>query len=170
MKRSLKMVALVLAVLVVFSVQAQAGHRIGGGVQYLKTLGDIKDHPDFDEHAFGFLASYQFAAGLFKIEGDIEWIPDFGGTDKSLWQPQAYALLGGLIYGGVGIGSGYFDGDWFSEPFYALRVGVDLALGGLDFDVFTLYRFQDAEFYQDLGESSLDSLTFAALIRFAIGD
>jgi hypothetical protein len=153
----------------VIGAPAQAGHRLGGGVEYLKTLGDIKDTEEFDSNAFGFLGSYQYSAGLFKIEGDVEWVPDFGGSSKSLFQPQAYVLIGGLIYGGAGIGTGYIDGDWWSDPFYALRAGVDFTLGGLDLDAFALYRFQDVEYLEGFGKSDLDSITFGAVVRFGLG-
>jgi hypothetical protein len=153
----------------VFAAPLHAGARLGGGVQYLKTLGDIKDTPEFDSNAFGFLASYQYATRLFKIEGDVEWILDFGGSDKSLIQPQAYLLVGNLIYGGAGIGIGYFDGNWQNDPFYALRAGVDFTLGGLNLDAFTLFRFQDTEVFENFGSQNLNSITFGALIRFKIG-
>jgi hypothetical protein len=148
---------------------AEAGHRLGGGLEYLETLGDIKDAEGFDSSAFGFLASYQHAGPLLKLEADVEWLLDYGGTDKSLIQPQAYVLLGQLFYGGVGIGIGSFDGEWQSDPFYALRAGADIALGGVDLDVFGLYRFQDAEVIEGLDESDLDSVTFGALLRLDVG-
>ena len=172
MKRSvgLSLLAVSLVLVGAPSAQAQGMHRIGGGVEYLRTLGDIKDAPEFDANALGFVASYQYVTNPFRIEGDLELIPDFGGTDEMLFAPQAYLLVGGLIYGGVGIGAGYFDGDWLSDPFYALRGGVDLPLGVFDLDAFALYRFHDAAILKDLDESDLDSITFGALIRFHIGD
>ena len=169
MKRVPILLVLSLALVGGLAVRTQAEQRIGGGVEYLRTLGDIKDDNGFDENAFGIFASYQYGARLFKIEADVEWIPDFGGTGKALIQPQAYALIGGLIYGGAGIGIGNFDGEWESDPFYALRAGVDFNLSGLDFDVFAVYRFQDAEMTENLGTSDLDAVTFCALIRFRIG-
>jgi hypothetical protein len=153
-----------------FAAPAQAGYRVGGGVEYLKTLGDIKDTPEFDSNAFGFLASGQYNARLFKIEGDVEWILDFGGSSKSLIQPQAYLLVGSGVYGGAGIGIGYFDGDWQNDPFYALRVGVDFTLGGLNLDAFTLYRFQDTEVFENFGSQDLNSITFGAVVRFHVDD
>ena len=170
MRRSLCLLVVSLAVVGVLAAPAQAGHRIGGGVQYLKTLGDIKDIPEFDSNAFGFLASYQYDGGLLKLEGDVEWILDYGGSSNSLIQPQAYLLVGGLIYAGAGIGIGYFDGNWQNDPFYALRAGVDFTLGGLDLDAFALYRFQDTEVFEDFESQDLDSITFGAMIRFHIGD
>ncbi len=170
MKRLLCLLAVSLTLAGTFAAPAQAESRLGGGVQYLKTLGDIKDTPEFDSNAFGFLASGQYNARLFKVEGDVEWILDFGGSDKSLIQPQAYLLIGGLFYGGAGIGIGYFDGDWQKDPFYALRAGVDITLGGLNLDAFTLYRFQDTEVFENFGSQNLNSITFGAVVRFQVGD
>jgi hypothetical protein len=75
-------------------------------------------------------------------------------------------MLGDFIYGGVGIGVGHIDGDWQSNPFYALRGGVDFMLGNLDLDVFASYRFQKSKDFGDLDNDDLNSLTFGALIRF----
>ena len=169
MRRSLCLLVASLVLAGALAAPAQAGQRIGGGVHYLRTLGDIKDESDFDENAFGFLASYQRDVALFKIEGGVEWILDYGGSGNALIQPQAYLLLGNFIYGGVGIGIGHFDGEWLSDPFYALRAGVDFTLGGLDLDAYALYRFLDTEVFEDFGTQDLDSITFGALIRFSIG-
>lgn len=145
---------------------ANAGMRLGGGIHYLRTLGDIKDAEGFDENAIGIMASATYDFTLIRVEGDVEYIPDFGGSDEAMWQPQAYVLLGNLIYGGVGTGIGYIDGDWQSDPFYALRAGVDFVLAGLDLDVFASYRFQKDDNLKDFASDDLDTLTFGALIRF----
>ena len=81
-------------------------------------------------------------------------------------QPQGYAMLGNLIYGGVGIGIGHIDGEWQSNPFYALRAGVDFMAGSLDLDLFASYRFQKTSDLDHLGGDDLNSITFGALIRF----
>jgi hypothetical protein len=154
----------------VLAAPTQAGHRLGGGLEYLRTLGDIKDTSEFDSNAIGFLASYQYAPGLIRFEGDVEWIPDFGGTSNSLIQPQAYLLVGDLIYGGLGIGIGYFDGEWQDDPFYNLRLGTDFTLFSLNFDGFALYRFQSTEVFEDFGTQELDSITFGALLRYEFRD
>jgi hypothetical protein len=81
-------------------------------------------------------------------------------------QPQGYAMIGDFIYGGAGVGIGYIDGDFQSNPFYALRAGVDFFLGGLDLDAFASYRFQKAKDLQGFGSDDLNTITFGALIRF----
>jgi hypothetical protein len=150
-----------------WSSAADAGSSIGGGVHYLRNLGDIKAY-GYEENSFSLMASYQMAGPLLKFEADVEYIFDFAGTGEAMWEPQAYLLVGGLIYGGAGIGIGYVDGDWQDDPFYALRAGVDLPLGGFNLDLFASYRFQSDEQLESLTGDDLDSMTFGALMRFGI--
>lgn len=145
---------------------ANCGHRFGGGIHYLRTLGDIKDNPEWDSNAVGFMLSYQFKIPMIKFEGDLEWIPDFGGTKHTLFQPQGWFLLGGLIYGGIGIGWNYIDGDWLGDPFYGLRLGVDLGIGGIGIDGFAQYRFLTTKVLEDLDEEDLNSISFGVIVRF----
>jgi hypothetical protein len=144
---------------------AQCQHRIGGGIHYLRTLGSIKDNPAWDPNSVGFMVSYQYVFGSVRLEGDLEWVPDFGGSDKTMFQPQAWLLLGKMIYLSAGIGGSYVDGDWFDNPFYGLRAGVNLTLIGLNFDGFTSYRFQSSNVFENVDEQDLDALTFGALVR-----
>lgn len=168
MRAKIMLTALLAALILSLAVAgpAEAGTRLGGGIHYLRTLGDIKDSPEWDENAIGFMGSIVFTGQLLRLEGDVEFIPDFGGSGEMMIQPQAYGLIGKFIYGGAGIGIGYIDGDFQSNPFYALRAGVDFYLGGLDLDVFASYRFQKANDLEDLGSDDLNSITFGALLRF----
>lgn len=165
-KTSLTLVLVALAVLGAGHVPAEAGARFGGGIHYLNTLGEIKDNSEFDENSIGIMGSLLFTSQLLKLEANLEYIPDYAGLDEALILPQGYALLGDFIYGGVGIGTGYFDGEWMEDPFYALRAGVDFYLGGLDLDVFATYRFMTWSEIEGLEEDDADSITFGALIRF----
>ena len=166
MRRSLCLLVVLLVLVGALAAPALAAGRFGGGVHYLKTLGDIKDNDDFDEDALGFLASYQLDLLMLKVEGDVEWILDYGGTGNALIQPQAFALLGDFLYGGVGIGISYFDGEWWTDPFYSLRAGVDFTLGDLGLDAYALYSFHEGEVFEAFGEQNLDSITFGAQVRF----
>lgn len=168
MKQLLSVLVVVLILTGMLASAAQAG-RIGGGVEYMRTLGDIKDEEEFDPDALAFLGSYQMDLTLLKIEGDVEWVLDFGGSGKALILPQAYALFGDFIYGGVGIGTATFDGEWADDPFYALRAGVVLEMDSLDIDLYALYRFHETKILEDFDEDNLDSITFAAQVRFPIG-
>ena len=60
------------------------------------------------------------------------------------------------------------DGDWQDHPFYALRGGVDLPLGGMALDAYATYQFQDGGELENLTGEDLDSLTFAAILRFKL--
>jgi hypothetical protein len=169
MRRNLVLLGAALCVLTVATAShAQLGIRLGGGVHYVKTVGDIKDTPEFDEDAFNLVASAQVGSGLIKFEADVEWIPDYGGTDQSLWLPQAFALVGGLIYGGVGIGTGVIDGEWFDSPFYALRAGVDIPVGPVSVDINANYRFMDSSVFDTVDTEDLDSVTFGAFVRVGL--
>ncbi len=167
MKRT--MILAVAALCVLFTASAShAGLSLGAGIHYLKTVGDIKDSPAFDENAYNLVASAQMSLLMFKVEGDVEWVPDYGGFDESLLMPQVLVLFGGLIYGGAGIGSGYIDGEWFDKPFYALRAGVNLPLGPVGIDINASYRFMSTKVFESVDEDDLDSITFGAIVRFKL--
>jgi hypothetical protein len=142
--------------------------QLGGGIHYLATVGDIKDDDDLeiDDSNFNFVASAKMPFGPLKLETDVEFVPDYLGSDEMLYQPQVFGLIGGLIYGGAGIGWGYIDGEWFDNPFYALRAGVDLPVGKLHLDINANYRFLSAEALEGADEEDLDSVTFGAIVRF----
>ncbi len=167
MKRT--MVAVIAALCVLFTASAShALFTLGAGIHYLKTVGDIKDAPAFDSNAYNLVASAQMSLLMFKIEADVEWVPDYGGSDESLLMPQALVLFGGMIYGGAGIGSGYIDGEWFDKPFYSLRLGVDIPLGPVGVDINANYRFMDTKVFESADEEDLDSVTFGAIVRFKL--
>ena len=159
-------IALTFCLVSLLAVPAFAGTRIGGGIHYLKTVGDIKDAPGFDENAIGFMGSIAFSGSLLRFEGDVEFIPDYAGSGKLMWAPQGYALIGSFIYGGVGIGIGHIADFGWQDPFYALRAGVDFMAGSLDLDVFASYRFQKIDDLSHLGVDDFNSVTLGALIRF----
>ena len=150
--------------------QAENIHLLGAGVNYLQTLGDIKDAEDFDEDSLSFIASYQFQTGkLLKLELDLEMVLDYGGSDEILWQPQGYALIGTWIYAGAGIGWGYLDGTWFNDPFYAIRAGFDLPLGErVHLDINANYRFLDSDVFDEIDSTDADAVMFGAALRFVL--
>ncbi len=163
------MISVIAALCVLFTASAsRAEFRLGGGIHYLKTVGDIKDAPEFDSSAFNIVASGQMTIPPFKFEGEVEWVNDYGGSGESLLLPQAFVLFGGMLYGGVGIGTGYIDGEWFDKPFYALRAGVDIPLGPVGIDINANYRFMNTSVFEDAGSEDLDSITFGAIVRFKL--
>lgn len=167
--RSMVVVLAVILSVLGIADNASADLRAGAGLHYLQTVGDLKDVEGFDKHDFGFLGALKYSGGLLTIEGDLEVIPDYVGSSEMMWQPQAYLLVGGLIYGGVGAGIGYLSTFGWQDPFYALRAGVDFMLGPIDLDVFASYRFQTAKDLSGLEEDDLNAITFGALINFSLG-
>ena len=141
--------------------------KLGAGVHYMETVGDIKDAEGFDSGALNFLLAAKMGLGLITIEGDSEWALDYGGSDHTLWLPQVFALVGlRLFYGGAGIGAGYLDQEWFDHPIYTLRAGVNLPLGPVSVDVNANYQFMSTSVAEGVDSDDLDSVTFGAIVWF----
>jgi hypothetical protein len=164
--RLVPQVILLLCVAALFAVPASAGTRIGGGLHYLKTVGELSDVEGFDENDFGFIGSVAFNFAMLRADAQVEVLPDFAGTGTTMWQPQGYLLLGNFIYGGVGIGVGHLGDYGWLDPFWDLRAGVDFALGGLDLDVYATYRFQTFEELEGVTTDDMNAVTLAAVVRF----
>lgn len=164
MRRTLSV--LTLCFLVAGFVTSAHATQFGAGLHYQRSVGDF-DVDDLDKNDFTIFGSVTVPVALVKVEGDLELTPDYLGTDNTLFQPAAYGLLDlGLAYGGVGIGIGYLDGEWATNPFYALRGGVELGLGGLAVDGFLEYRFQSASFGDAVSNLSLDAFRIGAQVKF----
>ncbi len=139
-------------------------------MNYLKTVGELKDDDDWDSSFLSYYASYQYeAAPMSRIELDIEYVPGVGPDDEDLWQPQGYFLFGDLLYAGIGMGIAYVDGEWADKPFYALRLGLEIPLADLLFvDINANYRFQKISAVNDLDSDDADQVTFGAAIRVVL--
>ena len=165
------LVAFGLASLVTAPAALAATHRLGVGANYWKTIDnlDSSDVTDINEDGLSWLASYQYApAGIFKLEVDLEYYPDLAAGGETFWSPEAFVLVGGTIYAGVGIGTYYSDGVFNNTPFYMLRAGLDFPiLPFLFLDINANYRFND---WSTLGWSDLDTDTIrlGAALRFVL--
>jgi len=174
MRRQGLFLLLFAGVLVSWAGAAQAGGgKIGGGIHYLRNLGDITDDGaiDLNQNSIALIGSYQRDMRMFKLEGDVEYVFDYVGTGEAMWEPSAWGLIGlGTLplYAGAGIGIGYTNDQWQTNPFYALRLGVDFTLSNLNMDVYGSYRFQSDHDLEELTGEDLDSITFAALVRFGM--
>jgi len=161
-----------LLLLGVGSTHVLAQVSVGGGIHYLRNLGDITNDGSLDlsQNSIAIQASVKPSFGLLAIDGQLGYIFDYVGTGESAWEPAVYGILGSFIYGGAGIGWQHVSGDnsGWSDPFYALRGGVDLPLGGLELDAYATWRFQGAGDFEGLTDEDFDSLTFAALLRFML--
>lgn len=145
---------------------------IGGGVHYNHYIDNI-DTDDIDEDAFSYtIALRNNASPLLGFELGAELQPEeMTGRDEMTVIPQAYLFLGKVIYGGAGIGIGYYDGDFADDPNYYLRAGLDLeALPGIFLDISARYVIQDIDEVGDEVEDDIDTdtITLGANLRFSI--
>jgi len=151
--------------------KAEVAHRIGVGTQYWMTIDDI-EMDNVDENGFSYMISYQLRPlWLVKLELDLELLPKYyGGYPSESYAPQAYAVIGGWIYGALGVGIIYSDGEFADAPFYSLRAGVNFPIPFLSFiyvDVYGNYRFQDWEKTDTLSEElDTDTIMLGAAVRF----
>ncbi|MFT5697609.1 MAG: hypothetical protein ACI8ZB_000457 [Desulforhopalus sp.] len=144
-------------------------HRIGGGANYWVAIDDIEVGDNkLDDDGLSFFGSYQYWPGLFGLEVDVEFQPD--RFDESAISPQAYLLVGKGIYGGIGIGTTYTDGDFVDEPFFALKAGFNIELlPGIYGDIYGTYRFNDtADFDNEDTDIDTDTVFLGLAVRIAL--
>jgi len=148
--------------------QEQGGNnQFGVGVHYWTTVKNI-DVQDIDKNGFSYLAMYQYHYGWVGIEADLEWFQKgFGGATQDIYQPQAYLILGKVIYAAAGIGGYYTDGKLADNPFYAFRAGLDIPLLPiLHLDINANYRFENWDDLSTEGKSvDTDTITLGAAVR-----
>ena len=142
-------------------------HRLGLGVNYWRTVSNLDG--DVRTDGFSYIASYQYVPiKILKIEADVELFPDLAGGSQSVWAPELFVTVGGLVYGGAGMGIYYRDGDWGSAPFYMLRAGLDFPIAPrLFLDVNVNYRFNDWKTLK-WAEVSTDTVRLGAALRFTL--
>jgi hypothetical protein len=151
---------------------AAADSSIGVGIHSWRTVDDLRSEgfSNLRRSGISYLLSYQYSPGaLLKLEVDAEYFnKGFGGSTHYAIAPQAFVLVGGLIYGGAGIGTTYskdFSND-FSSPFYTARVGVNLhLLPRFHLDVNGNYRFHA---WNELKGVSTGTVTVGAVARLGI--
>ena len=162
MKRSFNTVILAATIcllLATTATESQAG--FGVGLHYLKTLDDMEETSGFDSSSLGFLGVYSFGPGMLNFELSLEYVPNYI-MEEDLLQPSAYVFMGNHIYGGLGIGTSRFKGDWSEDPFFDLRAGLKITV----FDFFASYRIQKLDEVTELETDDLNSVTFGAIFKF----
>lgn len=141
--------------------------RLGAGAHYWTTVKNI-DVDNIDKHGFSWVGTVQYWPSWIGIEADVEWLQKgYAGSTKDVWAPQAYLILGKTLYGAVGIGGYYSDGEWANKPFYAFRIGADLeVLPHVHLDINANYRFEDWSALNTHDVKS-DTITLGAAARIA---
>lgn len=153
--------------LLLLSVCSYAGnHQIGIGAHYWQTLDDI-DIGDIDEDGVSWLVSYQYRPTLLGLGLDVEAREfSFLGKDETLYEPQAYVILGGIIYVAGGVGGYYYDGEFAEDPFYFGRAGIDIQILMVHLDIHAIYRFEEWSNFDDAVDGiDTDTLSLGAAIR-----
>lgn len=163
MKRISWVVAGLVVVLVAVGQQSFADpHRLGIGVRYNAAAESLGD--DFDASGLSYLVSYQFVPlSLLKVEVDVEIMPSSLTGSGTGFVPQVYALLGGIVYGGLGIGLPYVDGEFANDPLYNIRLGLDIPISKIHIDVNANYRFSD---FDQLSSFDTDNIQVGLLGRY----
>ena len=149
--------------------EQERNNQLGVGVHYWTTVKNI-DVNAIDRNGFSYLAMYQYHYGWVGIEADLEWFQKgFGGASQDVYQPQAYLILGKVVYAAAGIGGYYTDGKLTDNPFYAFRVGLDIpVLPILHLDINANYRFENWDDLSTDGKSvDTDTVTLGAAARLA---
>jgi len=175
LKSQLRPFVLSLFVLAALAPAAARGaeQELGLGLRYWKALDDLVDEglpKKLDDSGLAWVGSYLFdVEGPLKFAIELEYARDgFGGATGSAWTPQVLALIGGTLYGGVGIAMTLASGlpNNHSDPFFVGRFGVDLALlPHLTLDI-NLNWQSDA--FNSIDNISSDTLTLGAIVRYRI--
>jgi hypothetical protein len=168
MKRILLCLVITALISTMVTVPSMAlGGSLGAGLHYLHNLGDIDANgTDLSKESFGLIGSYKFGMAMMTLEAQGEYIFNYAGSDEAMFIPSGWALLGSMVYAGAGMGIGHIDGEWQSDPFYALRAGVNLPLMAFKLDLYGTYNFWSNEDIKNATGDDLDSVTFAAVLHF----
>lgn len=149
-----------------------AAHRIGGGLFYWALVGDLEVE-GVKEDGITLVGSYQYQTiDFIKFEAALEVSKKgFENDEQQVIAPIVYFLLGRALYGGVGAGMNYADGE-FGDPFFAARAGLDLELLPNVFaDLNATYRFEQwgPELLEN-NEAEADLLTLGVTLRLELGE
>jgi hypothetical protein len=170
MKQGIIVIVLLFGLGSFFSPAYGGDHRLGLGGHYWKSVDDIDVSSftdDIKEDGFAMVVSYQYKPTLFGFQFDVEIADEqLTGLSKTVYSPQAFLIVGGLVYGGVGIGTHYTDGEFTDEPFYALKAGLDFELlPHLHLDINANYRFDNWDIDKVKADVDTDTVTLGIIGR-----
>jgi hypothetical protein len=168
MKKTVVVLLLFAATVIGVGDAAAGEYRLGAGVNYWVAMDDIDiEGRNIDENGIGYFVSYQYWENILGVEMDLEFLPDRFGD--SAVAPQAFMLIGKSIYGGLGIGAVYTDGEFADKAFYALRAGFNFELlPGIYTDIYGIYRFNDTAELDNVSEDiDTDTVFLGAAVRFS---
>lgn len=167
----------ILLALVLFAVTGAAPARaasssFGLGLHYWQTVNDLIGGAGLEDNGVSYVLSYQRtpSRGLLRFELDLEYFDKgFGGSDQAAFAPVGYLIVGRKFYVAGGIGLTFSSGleNDVSDPFFAGRIGYDIALlPGLSLDVNVNYRTNT---FAELGDLDTDTFTLGVIARIKLG-
>ncbi len=168
-KFAIAAIAVSMAVTEALAAYRGAGFELGAGATYWYSIDEAKDQ-SFDRDGLGWMLSSRIPlSDFFAIGLEVEQSPDnFVFLDKHLYLPSAYAILGDGIYGAIGLGTYYYDGDFYGDVWYALRAGfkVPILANSLVLDVNVNYRVENWDGIKDATDNvDTDTLMIGAALR-----
>ncbi len=147
------------------------GFEIGVGANYWYSIEEVEDQA-FDRDGLGWMITSRVPLAKYLAIGlEIEQTPEnFAFLEDKLYMPAAYAILGRGIYIGLGVGTYYYDGDFYSDVWYALRAGLEVPIltRHLVLDVNVNYRVEEWSGIKEADDFvDSDTLMIGAAIRLA---
>ncbi len=168
MKFSKLALAAAAAVLVAFSANtAMAGFELGLGANYWYSLKDAANEK-FDEDGLGWMISSRWMwTDYIGLGLELERSPEnFVALDESMYAPSAHLIVGKGLYIGCGVGCYYYDGDFYGDAWYNLRLGVKaVVIDPVVIDVNLNYRADSFEELEDVKDADGETLTVGAALR-----
>lgn len=140
--------------------------EIGGGARYFRTIDEL-DGP-FEENGLAPLVTVRGElAELLHLQADFVLYPDgYAGSDKDVFAPELFLLLGKGVYAGLGAGALVSDGE-VGDPFFIARAGINLELlPAVVLDINANYEFAEWEQINTIDEDAdSDTITLGAALR-----
>lgn len=170
-----KFFAIVVCGVAISSASARAGSfEIGVGANYWHSLKDaitIDSGEKFDEDGLGWMISTRWMWNDYMGLGiEVEQSPDsYVALEEKMYAPSAHLIIGKGIYLGFGAGTYYYDGDFYSDPWYNLRLGIKMnLLPFLALDLNANYRTDSFNKLDNVKDVDSESLTFGAAVRLIL--
>lgn len=162
-------IAAAAATLLAFGAKA-TDFEIGVGANYWYSLHDAVEE-SFDKDGLGWMLSTRIMfTDYIGIGLEVEKSPDnYVELEEPMYAPAAYAILGDWIYASIGVGTYFYDGDFISDTWYALRAGLKFHIAPmLVLDINGNYRVDK---WDDMGHAKDnidgDSVILGAALRLA---
>lgn len=148
---------------------AFAQTSVGVGARYFKTV-DSLDGPFEEDGLAPLLTIKRDFVPLIHGQLDFVLYPDgYAGSDKDVFAPEVFLIVGSGIYAGLGVGTLYSDGE-FGDPFFIARAGLDLELlPSIHLDLNANYEFAEWEQINTIDkDADSDTITLGAALRIEL--